>query len=59
MAPITNLKVIEKVFGLPMVNTVVNEIARIVYPMTPYVESTVTTITPMVEVGLNSIKTKN
>merc|ERR1712156_7297 len=58
MAPVKNLKVVEKAFGIPVVNTVFNEIASIASPVTPYVKSTVTTITPMAEVGLNTIKTK-
>merc|ERR1712156_627942 len=58
MAPVKNLKVVEKAFGIPVVNTVFNEIASISSPVTPYVKSTVTTITPMTEVVLNTIKTK-
>merc|ERR1712156_1190587 len=58
MAPVKNLKVVEKAFGIPVVNTVFNEIANIASPVTPYVKCSVTTITPMAEVGLNIIKTK-
>merc|ERR1712109_5094 len=58
MAPVKNLKVVEKAFGIPVVNTVFNEIANIASPVTPYVKCTVTTITPMAEVGLNTIKRK-
>jgi len=58
MAPVKNLKAVIKAFELPLVTSTYNEIATIVSPLTPYVETTMTTITPMVDVGINTIKTK-
>merc|ERR1712183_103507 len=54
MAPVKNLKAVIKAFELPLVTSTYNEIATIVSPLTPYVETTMTTI---VEVGINTIKT--
>merc|ERR1719186_2361036 len=47
MAPVMNMKMVEKAFELPLVSSAYTEMAKIV-----------TTITPMVEVGINTIKTK-
>ena len=58
MAPVKNLKVVDKAFELPLVTSAYTEIANLASPLTPYVKNTVTTITPMVEVGYNTIKTK-
>merc|ERR1712119_70489 len=58
MAPVKNLKAIIKAFELPLVTSAYNEIATIASPFTPYMETTMTTITPMVDVGINTIKTK-
>merc|ERR1719186_634144 len=57
MAPVKNLKVVTKAFELPLVTSAYTEIATIASPLTPYVENTMTTITPMVEVGISTIKT--
>merc|ERR1712119_272449 len=57
MAPVKNLKVVKAAFELPLVTSAYTEIATIASPLTPYVENTMTTITPMVEVGINTIKT--
>jgi len=54
MAPVKNLKAVIKAFELPLVTSAYNEIVTIASPLTPYVE----TITPMVDVGINTIKTK-
>jgi len=58
MAPVMNMKMVEKAFELPLVTSAYTEMAKIVSPITPYVENSLTTITPMVEVGINTIKTK-
>eukprot|EP00090_Calanus_glacialis_P025991 TRINITY_DN40749_c0_g1_i1.p1 TRINITY_DN40749_c0_g1~~TRINITY_DN40749_c0_g1_i1.p1 ORF type:complete len:272 (-),score=99.33 TRINITY_DN40749_c0_g1_i1:37-852(-) len=58
MAPVKNLKVVDKAFELPLVTSAYTEITSLASPLTPYVENTVTTITPMVELGYNAIKTK-
>merc|ERR1712096_280016 len=57
MATVKNLKVVKAAFELPLVTSAYTEIATIASPLTPYVENTMTTITPMVEVGINTIKT--
>ena len=56
MASVKNLKVVDKAFELPVVTSAYNEIATLTSPITPYVESTVTFITPLVEGGFNTIK---
>jgi len=56
MASVKNLKVVDKAFELPVVTSAYNEIATLTSPITPYVESTVTFITPLVEGGYNTIK---
>merc|ERR1712162_5320 len=58
MAPAKNLKVVDKAFELPLVTSAYTEITSLASPLTPYVENTVTTITPMVEAGYTVIKTK-
>jgi len=58
MAPVKNMKVVDKAFELPVVTSAYTEIAKIASPLSPYVENTLTTISPMVEVGYTTIKTK-
>ena len=58
MAPVKNLKFVDKAFELPLPTSAYTEITILASPLTPYVENTVTTITPMVEVSYNTIKTK-
>merc|ERR1712162_5519 len=58
MAPAKNLKVVDKAFELPLVTSAYTEITSLASPLAPYVENTVTTITPMVEAGYTVIKTK-
>merc|ERR550517_1993653 len=43
---------------LPLVNSAYTEVTRIASPITPYVESTLTKVTPMVEAGYQTIKTQ-
>merc|ERR1719318_766941 len=58
MAPIKNMKVVNKAFELPLVTSAYDEITKMAAPISPYVENSVTTITPMVEIGYNTIKAK-
>ena len=56
LAPVRNLRVVEKVFELPVASSAYSEIVALAASLTPYVETTITTITPLVEVTLNTIK---
>merc|ERR1711928_49020 len=61
VAPVTNLKIVNKAFQLPLVNDTYNEVTRIAAPMSPYVETVkenMEKVTPMLESGFVSIKTK-
>merc|ERR1712042_415881 len=58
MAPVKSLKVVDKAFELPVVSSAYTEIATLACPITPYVESSVKFITPIVEGGCNTIKEK-
>merc|ERR1711872_1034933 len=58
MAPVKSLKVVDKAFELPVVSSAYTEIATLASPITPYVESSVKFITPIVEGGCNTIKEK-
>merc|ERR1711981_1364484 len=53
-----NLKSVDKAMELPLVNSAYPEVTRIASPITPYVESTLTKVTPMVEAGYQTIKTQ-
>merc|ERR1711874_251367 len=53
-----NLKAVDKAMELPLVNSAYTEVTRIASPITPYVESTLTKVTPMVEAGYQTIKTQ-
>ena len=53
-----NLKSVEKALELPLVNSAYTEVTRMASPITPYVESTLTKVTPMVEAGYQTIKTQ-
>merc|ERR1719339_144839 len=60
-APVANLKVVNKAFQLPLVNDTYNEVIRLAAPMSPYVETVkenMEKVTPMLESGFVSIKTK-
>jgi len=57
LAPVRNLRIVEKVFELPVASSAYSEIVALAASLTPYVETTITTITPLVEVTLNTIKT--
>ena len=56
--PVKNLKVVEKALELPLVNSAYSEVTRIASPITPYVETTLTKVSPMVEAGYQSIKSQ-
>jgi len=58
MASVKNMKVVDKAFELPVVTSAYNEIVSLTSPITPYVKTTVTFITPYVEGGYNTIKEK-
>jgi len=53
-----NLKSVEKALELPLVNSAYTEVTRMASPITPYVESTLTKVTPMVEAGYQTLKTQ-
>ena len=52
-----SLKAVDKAMELPLVNSAYSEVTRIASPITPYVESTLTKVSPMVEAGYQTIKT--
>jgi len=58
MAPVKNMKVLNKAFELPLVTSAYDEITKMAAPLTPYVENSMTTITPIVETGYSTIKAK-
>ena len=58
IVPVKNLKVVDKALELPLVNSAYSEVTRIASPITPYVESTLTKVTPMMEAGYQTIKTQ-
>merc|ERR1712157_357411 len=43
---------------LPLVNSAYSEVTRIASPITPYVETTLTKVSPMVEAGYQTIKSQ-
>ena len=51
IVPVKNLRAVDKALELPLVNSAYSEVTRIASPLTPYVESTLTKMTPMVEAG--------
>ena len=58
IVPVKNLKVVNKAMELPLVNSAYSEVTRIASPITPYVESTLTKVSPMVEAGYQTIKSQ-
>jgi hypothetical protein len=58
MAPVKYMKVVDKAFELPFITSAYDEITKMAAPITPYVENSMITITPMVEIGYNTIKAK-
>jgi len=55
VVPVKSLKVVDKAMELPFVNSAYTEVSRIA---SPYVESTLSKVTPMVEAGYQTIKTQ-
>ena len=53
-----NLKSVDKAMELPLVNSAYSEVTRIASPITPYVESTLTKVTPMVEAIKTQVEEK-
>jgi len=58
IVPVKNLKVVDKAMELPFLNSAYTEVTRIASPITPYVESTLSKVTPMVEAGYQTIKSQ-
>ena len=58
IVPVKNLRVVNKAMELPLVNSAYSEVTRIASPITPYVESTLTKVSPMVEAGYQTIKSQ-
>jgi len=60
-APVAHLKIVDKAFELPLVNDTYNEVTRLAAPMSPLVETVkvkMEKVTPMLESGFVTIKTK-
>ena len=55
---VKNLKVVNKAMELPLVNSAYSEVTRIASPITPYVETTLTKVSPMVVAGYQTIKSQ-
>ena len=53
-----NLKVMDKALELPLLSSAYSGVTRIASPITPYVESTLTKVRPLVEAGYQTIKTQ-
>ena len=58
IVPAKNLKIVNKAMELPLVNSAYSEVTRIASPITPYVETTLTKVSPMVEAGYQTIKSQ-
>ena len=56
--PVKSLKLVDKALEVPLVNSAYSEVTRFASPISPYVESTLTKVTPMVEVGYQTLKTQ-
>merc|ERR1711913_187311 len=58
IVPTKNLRVMNKAMELPLVNSAYSEVTRIASPITPYVETTLTKVSPMLEAGYQTIKSQ-
>jgi len=58
IVPVKNLRVVNKAMELPLVNSAYSEVTRIASPISPYVETTLTKVSPMVEAGYQTIKSQ-
>jgi len=59
--PVAHLKIVDKAFELPLVNDTYNEVTRLAAPLSPFVETVkenMEKVTPMLESGFITIKTK-
>jgi len=56
IVPVTNLRVVNKAMELPLVNSAYSEVTRIASPISPYVETTMTKVSPIMEAGYQTIK---
>ena len=56
--PVKSLKLVDKALEVPLVNSAYSEVTRFASPISPYVESTLTKVTPIVEVGYQTLKTQ-
>ena len=52
MAPVKNMKVVDKAMSLPLVSSAYSEVTRVT---SPYMESTVTKVTPVVETTMSMV----
>ena len=58
IVPVKNLRSVNKALELPLVNSAYSEVTRIASPISPYVETTLTKVSPMVEAGYQTIKSQ-
>merc|ERR1711936_814026 len=58
IVPVKNLRVVDKAMELPLVNSAYSEVTRITCPITPYVETTLTKVSPMMEAGYQTFKSQ-
>merc|ERR1711913_189622 len=58
IVPTKNLRVMNKAMELPLVNSAYSEVTRITCPITPYVETTLTKVSPMMEAGYQTFKSQ-
>jgi len=55
-APVRNLKVVDKASTLPVVNTVLSEVASLTSPVLPYVDQSVATLKPLINVAKSKVE---
>jgi len=55
-APVRNLKVVDKTSTLPVVNTVLSEVASLTSPVLPYVDQSVATLKPLINVAKSKVE---
>ena len=52
MAPVRNMKVVDKAMALPLVSSAYSEVTRVT---SPYMESTMTRVSPVVETTMSMV----
>ena len=52
MAPVKNMKAVEKAMALPLVSSAYSEVTRVT---SPYMESTITKVSPVVETTMSMV----